>query len=54
MIIEKLKEHIRETGIKKSKIAEKLGVSAGHLSFVINGKRDLSIDLERKIRELIN
>ena len=52
-MIKELKKYIENTGLKKSKIAEKLGVSQGHLSYVLNGKRELSIELENKIRLLI-
>ena len=53
MILISLKKYIDENGFKIKKIAEKLGVSSGHLSYVLNNKRELSIDLEKKIRELL-
>ena len=53
MILVKLRKYIDESGLKKKKVAEQLGISIGHLSYVLNDKRELSIDLENKIRELI-
>ena len=52
-MIERLKKYIVEKGLKKAKVAELLGCSTGHLSYVINKKRDPSLELEIKIRALI-
>jgi plasmid maintenance system antidote protein VapI len=52
-MLKKLRDYINKEGIKKNKIAEKLGCSKEHLSYVINGKRPLSSSLEAKIKELI-
>ena len=53
MILVKLKRYIDNSGLKKKKVAEQLGISVGHLSYVLNDKRELSIDLENKIRQLL-
>lgn len=53
MILEKLKQYIKDNGYKQQKIAEKLGVTPQHLSNVIAKRYSLSTDMEGKIRELI-
>lgn len=53
MLIEKLSKYIRDSGLKKKKVAEKLEISAGHLSYILNYYRDPSIELEEKIKKLI-
>ena len=52
-MIKELKDYIKDKGLKKSKVAEILGCSYGHLSYVLNNRREPSIDLEIKIRSLI-
>lgn len=54
MIIQKLNDYIKANGLKKSYVAEKVGVSAAFLSLVINKKVDPSRDLEERIRAFIS
>jgi len=44
------KEKIKLTGLKKQKIAERLGITKEHLSRVINGKSPMTIELEDKLK----
>ena len=53
MILTKLDNYIKETGLKKKKVAEKLGVTPQHLSSVLSGKYELSSKLENDIRLLL-
>ncbi len=54
MIIQKLNDYIKDNGLKKSFVAQKIGVSSVFLSLVINKKVDPSKDLEERIREFIS
>lgn len=54
MLIQQLKNYINTNGLKKQKVAQLLGISNVHLSYILNDKRPLSIDLESKIRTLIS
>ena len=53
MLIEKLIKYIQDNDLKKKKVAGVLGISAGHLSYILNYYRDPSIQLEEKIKKLI-
>ena len=53
MILERLKKHIKDTGIKKIKIAEQLKIHPVYLSYLLNGKADPSIQLEERIKKII-
>lgn len=53
MILIKLKEYIRESGVKQQKIAKELKVTPQHLSAVINKKTPLSDRLESDIRKFL-
>ena len=54
MIIQKLNDYIKKNGLKKSFVAEKVGVSSVFLSQVINKRVEPSKDLEERIREFIS
>lgn len=54
MIVKKLINWISESGLKKKKVAEILKISPGHLSYILNGKRDPSITVEFRIKNLIS
>ena len=54
MIIKRLKKYIELNGYKNKKIAEKLHVSNGHLSYILNGRREISEDIEKRIIDLID
>lgn len=49
-MIKRLKEHIKNTGLKKQKVAELIGIHQVHLSGILSGKRVLTKDVEDKIR----
>ena len=53
MIVQKLNKYIKENGLKKSYVAEKVGVSSVFLSQVINGHVSPSKELEEKIRAFV-
>jgi len=47
------KERIKEKGIKIVWLADKIGVSQPFLSMCLNGDRNLSPDMEEKLKELL-
>ena len=53
MILQQLKKTIDERGLKKKKVAEILGISPGHLSYILSETRDISIELENRIRQFV-
>lgn len=40
------------SGFKQREVAERLGITEGHLSLIVNGKRQPSLTLAVKISEL--
>lgn len=52
-MIERLKVYIKNTGLKKTKVAEELNISNVYLSYILNGKRECSAELEDRIRKLL-
>lgn len=46
-------EKIKETGLKKSKIAEKIGISNVLFSYYLNGTRPMPEHIKRKLREIL-
>ena len=44
-----LSKILRERGISQNALAAELGISAGHLSRILNGTRRLGVDNARKI-----
>lgn len=53
-MIRKLKEYISNTGLKKIKVAEQLGITNVYLSYILTGDKTPSRDLENKINKLIS
>ncbi len=53
MVLRELKRYIEDTGLKKTKVAERLGITREHFSAVLNSKHNLTPELENKIRELM-
>lgn len=53
MVGNNLKKIINEKGISAKFLAEKVKVSATHLSYVLNGKRNLSVDLASRIADAL-
>lgn len=53
MTIEELKISIKESGLKKKWIANKIGVSSVFLSYCLNGKKKLPKDREEQIVKLL-
>jgi plasmid maintenance system antidote protein VapI len=47
------KEKINEKGLKKKKVAEMLGITKEHLSRVLNSKSNLTIELEERLRKVL-
>tara|TARA_R110002012_G_C11459235_1_gene592598 strand:- start:552 stop:719 length:168 start_codon:yes stop_codon:yes gene_type:complete len=54
MNIETVKNRIKQKGLKKSFVAEKIGVTNVMFSYFLNDKRNLSLDKELKLKELLN
>lgn len=48
-ILTKLNKTVSDSGLKKKKIADEIGVSPQHLSYVLAGTRTLTVDLHAKI-----
>lgn len=48
------KQTIKDSGIKQSYIAEKIGVSEVFLSLCLNGKKKWPKQREKKLREVLN
>ncbi len=54
MIVKQLSKYIEDSGLKKMKVAQLIGCSKEHLSYILNGHRIMSDDLERRVRDLIS
>lgn len=50
---ERVKKAVEESGYLKSYIAKQIGTSATQLSLHINGKRDLPIDTEQRLKDFL-
>lgn len=51
--MEKLKERIKESGLKQNYIADKCGVGHAHFSMMINGTATMPEHVRNKINELL-
>lgn len=54
MIGDNLKKILAEKGISAKWLAEEVGVSPTHLSYVVNNKRNLSFELAEKIADVLH
>lgn len=52
--MEKLKEKINKSGLKKSFIAKKIDIGASHLIMMLNGNATMPEDVRNKINELLS
>lgn len=53
--MEKLKERIKESGLKQGFIAEKVGIkSASHLTMMLNGYATMPEEIRNKINDLLS
>ncbi len=48
-----IKEKIKELGLTQNHVAEQVGVSYVHLSYVLNDKKDLTEDLRNTINSYL-
>lgn len=48
-----IKEKLESTGLKKSFVAKKIGTTLTQLSLHINGKRDLPIETEERLKKFL-
>lgn len=48
-----IKIKIKESGLKKSFIAEKLGIQPNYFYMCLKGTRNLSLEKENKLREIL-
>ena len=51
---ENLKNIMKENGVTSKELAERVGVSQVHISYILNNKRDPSVDLLEKIADILN
>ena len=51
--MEKLKKDIEASGLLKSFIADKVGISSAHLSMMLSGNATMSADIESKIKTIL-
>lgn len=51
--MEKLKEKIKQSGLKQNFIAKKLGIGDTHLTMMLNGNATMPEDIRNKINELL-
>lgn len=49
-----LKEEISKRGLRQDWIAKQLGISKAYLSMILNDKRKISKELEKKLEKVIN
>lgn len=49
-----LREYFDQTGTRQEEVAADLGISGGHLSNIVNGKRVPRLRLAMKISEVTN
>lgn len=52
--MEKLKEKIKQSGLKQGFIADKIGVGASHLTMMLNGNATMPEDIRNKINQLLS
>jgi ATP phosphoribosyltransferase len=52
--MEKLKEKIKQSGLKQGFIADKIGIGASHLSMMLNGNATMPEDVRNKINQLLS
>lgn len=50
---QKIKDKVERSGYRKSYIAEKIGTSLTQLSLHINGKRDLPVATEDRLKKFL-
>ena len=53
MTIEKVKQRIKARGLKKSFVANEIGLSAVMFSYYLNGKRNLSEEKEFNLKRYL-
>jgi predicted XRE-type DNA-binding protein len=51
--MKQLKERIKQSGLKQSYIAERVGISASHLTMMLNEKAKMSETVKIKIDNLL-
>lgn len=51
--MEKLKEKIKQSGLKQQFIADKIGVGSSHLTMMLNENAKMSEDIQVKINSLL-
>lgn len=50
---EKIKKKVEQSGFRKNFIAQQIGTSLTQLSLHINGKRDLPIETEERLKKFL-
>ena len=53
MLGENIKTFMKNNGITSKELAERVNVSPTHISYILNNKRDPSVDLLEKIAEVL-
>lgn len=52
--IDVIRSKIKERGLKQIHVAEKIGVSEIHLSYILNGKKDMTEEIRLKLLTYLN
>lgn len=52
--MEKLKERIKQSGLKRKFIASKIGIGSSHLTMMLNGNANMPENVEKNINKLLN
>jgi len=52
--MEKLKEKIKQSGLKQGFIADKIGVGASHLTMMLNGNATMTAETELAINKILD
>jgi transcriptional regulator with XRE-family HTH domain len=50
MTIDQVKDRIKLLGLKKQHVAEQIGIDSVRLSYYLNNKRDLDVNVKEKLR----
>ena len=53
-MIEKIKERIKLLGLKKSHVANRVGITPVEFSHYLNGAREMPIDIELKLKSYLS
>lgn len=52
-VLDNIKEHMQENGLKYTWLCEKVGISTGHMSNIFGGHKNLTEELLGKINKVL-